>query len=83
MICPFCGKESTSEDRCTKCHVRFTKAIRAIAYDVDEDPRTDRVGPLSTKAAKIIGWMVLGMLLVVFVVVTELTGNGLTGSGIR
>ena len=32
IICPFCGKESASEDHCTKCRTRFTKEIRAAAF---------------------------------------------------
>ena len=46
IICPFCGKESASEDHCTKCRTRFTKEIRADAFTVDNDPRSDRIGPV-------------------------------------
>ena len=79
IICPFCGKESASRDQCTKCHTRFTKEIRSIAFPVDNDPRSDRIGPFSTKTAKYLGWVLLGLLLVAFVLATELTGNGVTG----
>ena len=79
IICPFCGKESASQDHCTKCHTRFTKEIRAVAYRADDDPRSDRIGPFSTKTAKYLGWALLGLLLVAFVLATELTGNGVTG----
>lgn len=79
IICPFCGRESATDDQCTKCHTRFTKEIRAVAYSVDNDPRSDRIGPVSTKTAKILGWVLLGVLLVAFVVATELSGNGVSG----
>lgn len=79
IICPFCGRTSASQDHCTKCHVRFTKEARAIAYHVDDDPRSDRIGPFSTKVAKYLGWILLGLLLVLFVLATELTGNGVIG----
>lgn len=79
IICPFCGKESAAEDHCTKCRTRFTKEIRAAAYTADNDPRSDRIGPVSTKTAKIFCWVALGLLLVAFVLATELTGNGVTG----
>ena len=79
LICPFCGKESAADDHCTKCRTRFTKEIRAIAYDAENDPRSDRIGPLSTKAAKYLCWTMLGLLLVAFVLATELSGNGVTG----
>ncbi|MDJ1650455.1 MULTISPECIES: hypothetical protein [Gordonibacter] len=83
VICPFCGKTSQAEDHCTKCRTRFTKEVRAVAFTEENDPRSDRIGPVSTKTAKIIGWAVLALLLVAFVLATELTGNGVTGSGIR
>lgn len=79
LICPFCGRESTSENHCTKCHVRFTKEIRAVAFSAESDPRNDFIGPFSTKTAKIIGWVLLGLLLIAFVLATELTGHGVTG----
>lgn len=79
IICPFCGKESASDDHCTKCHTRFTKEIRAAAFTVDNDPRSDYVGPVTTKVAKVICWVVLGLLLAAFVLATELSGNGVTG----
>ena len=63
----------------TKCHTRFTKEIRAAAFTVDNDPRSDYVGPVTTKVAKVICWVVLGLLLVAFVLATELSGNGVTG----
>lgn len=81
IICPFCGRESASEDHCTRCHTRFNKEIRSIAYDAESDPRSDRIGPLSTKAAKILCWVVLGLLLVAFVLATELSGNGVSNWG--
>ncbi len=79
IICPFCGRESASRDHCTKCHSRFNKEILSVAYTADEDPRSDRIGPVSTKTAKILGWVLLGLLLIAFVAATELTGNGVSG----
>ncbi|MEG0990644.1 MAG: hypothetical protein RSN88_07265 [Gordonibacter sp.] len=83
IICPFCGRESASQDYCTKCRTRFTKEVRAIAYPAEDDPRSDRIGPFSTRTAKYLGWVLLVLLLVAFVLATELTGNGLSGSGLR
>lgn len=79
IICPFCGRESKSEDHCTRCHVRFNKEIRAIAYDTENDPRSDRIGPFSAKTAKRLGWALLVVLIFAFIAATELTGNGLSG----
>lgn len=79
MICPFCGRESASEDHCTKCHALFNKEVRKIAYEPDSDPRSDMIGPFTTKQAKILAWIIMGLLLVAFVAATELTGNGVSG----
>ena len=69
MICPFCGRESESDKRCTKCHVQFNKEIRSIA--MEEDTRSDRIGPVSTKTAKRILWVFMAFLIILFVVLTE------------
>lgn len=81
IICPFCGRESASDVRCTKCHARLDREARSLAYSTENDPRSDRVGPISTKTARIICWIVLGLLLVAFVVLTELSGNGFSNGG--
>lgn len=70
MICPFCGKVSDSSEHCTRCHVEFNDEIRAVA--LKEDTRSDRVGPVSTKTAKIMLWAFMALLLVAFIAVTEL-----------
>lgn len=70
MICPFCGKTSESDRRCSKCRVEFNDEIRAIAFE--EDTRSDRIGPVSTRTAKIVLWAFMALLLVAFVAVTEL-----------
>ncbi|MEG2007117.1 MAG: hypothetical protein RRX88_06855 [Raoultibacter sp.] len=69
MICPFCGRESQSDQYCTKCQVAFNDEIRSIAAKTDT--RSDRIGPLSTKTAKIILWVFMGLLIVAFVLITE------------
>lgn len=60
---------SESEERCTKCRVAFDDEIRSIA--LSEDTRSDSIGPLSLKAAKVLLWVFMALLLVAFVVVTE------------
>lgn len=81
LICPFCGKESKSDDHCTNCHVRFNKEIRSIAATPETDTRSDSVGPFSLKTAKVL--LVVGMvvLLVLFVVFTEMSGSGFSSLG--
>ncbi|CAK7003335.1 MAG: hypothetical protein PEGG_00101 [Paraeggerthella hongkongensis] len=79
MICPFCGRESQSEEHCTKCYALFNKEVRSIAYDSENDPRSDMIGPFTSKQAKILAWTIMGLLIVAFVAATELTGNGLSG----
>ncbi len=79
MICPFCGRESQSEEHCTKCYALFNKEVRRIACDSENDPRSDMIGPFTSKQAKILAWTIMGLLIVAFVAATELTGNGLSG----
>lgn len=81
IICPFCGAVSASDEYCTKCHVIFNNTIRSIAYTEDNDPRSDRIGPLSTKAAKRLLAVFMVALVVAFVVLTELSGDGLLQLG--
>lgn len=81
MICPFCGRESKSNDYCTACHSLFNKQVRQIAYTAENDPRSDRIGPFSTKTAKRL--LILGIIALVslFIIFTEMTGQGLSTMG--
>lgn len=81
IICPFCGKESRSREYCSRCNTRLTKEALAVAYTRENDPRGDAIGPFSTKVAKRLLWALIALLLVAFIVLTELSGNGFTSMG--
>lgn len=78
IICPFCGGETESTSICEHCCSRLDKKILSISYTPENDPRSDKIGPFSTKTAKRIGWVVIGILLVLFVIFTEMNGGGFT-----
>lgn len=81
IICPFCGKESRSREYCSKCNTRLTKEALEVAYTRDNDPRGDMIGPFTTKVAKRLLWVFIGLLIIAFVVLTELSGKGFTAAG--
>lgn len=81
IICPFCGKESKSDEYCTGCNVLFNKQVRDIAYTAENDPRSDMVGPVSTKTAKRLLVVLLVGLVVAFFALTEMGGNGFSSLG--
>ena len=81
IICPFCGKESRSRDYCSKCNTRLTKEALEVAYTRENDPRADMIGPFTTKVAKRLLWVLIALLLVAFVVLTEMQGKGFLAAG--
>lgn len=81
IICPFCGSESKSDEYCTSCSVIFNKQIRDIAYTKETDPRSDKIGPLSTKVAKRLLVVLMVALVAAFIVLTELSGDGILQLG--
>lgn len=81
IICPFCGKESRSHEYCSKCNTRLTKEALSVAYTRDNDPRGDMIGPFTTKVAKRLLWVLIALLLVAFVVLTEMQGKGFLAAG--
>ncbi|MDO4289906.1 MAG: hypothetical protein Q4C41_01585 [Eggerthellaceae bacterium] len=81
IICPFCGNVSTSKEFCTRCHTLFNKTVLKAAFTPENDPRSDYVGPFSTKTAKRLLYVGIVVLLVLFFVFTEMTGEGITSWG--
>ena len=81
VVCPFCGRPSVSKEYCTRCYAKFNKQVLSIAYTVENDPRDDRIGPFSSKTAKRLAWALLGVLIVVFIAATELSGAGFSSLG--
>lgn len=71
IICPFCGRVSDSLDHCSKCNSLFNKEVRSIAYTEETDPRSDQVGPFSTKVAKRLLWVLIAVLILLFAVFTQ------------
>lgn len=78
VICPFCGKESRSHEFCSNCNTRLTKEVLEVAYTRENDPREDMIGPFTTKTAKRLLWVLIALLLLAFIVLTEMSGKGLT-----
>lgn len=81
IVCPFCGRVSQSKDHCTVCHTLFSKEVLSVARTVESDSRSDKVGPLSTKWAKRALWVGMVLLVCLFVIITEMTGQGLSSMG--
>lgn len=81
VICPFCGRVSQSKDHCTVCYALFDKEVLSIASTVESDTRSDRVGRVPTKWAKRLLWLGMILLVCAFVIVTEMTGQGLSSMG--
>lgn len=78
VICPFCGKESKSHEYCASCNTRLTKEVLSVAYTPVNDPRSDMIGPFTTKTAKRLLWVLIALLLLAFIVLTEISGAGFT-----
>ena len=81
VICPFCGKSSKSIEYCSNCNTRLTKEVLKYAYTKETDPRNDKIGPFSTKAANKIAWACVFLFLLLFIILTELSGNGFSSMG--
>ena len=75
MLCPFCGRETLAGEFCEKCGTRFTKDVKRIMWE--ESPVEDKIGPVSTKTAKVLLYVVILLLLIAFFALTEAQGNGL------
>ncbi len=63
------------------CNTLFDKEVLSVASTVETDSRSDWVGPLPTKWAKRLLWVVMILLVCAFVIVTEVTGQGLSTMG--
>lgn len=81
IVCPFCGRPSASKEYCTRCYAKFNKEVLSIAHMVSEDTQNDMIGPLPLKWAKRLSWALLGLLIILFVVATELSGSGFMSMG--
>lgn len=71
IVCPFCGRPSRSTELCTRCGALFNKEVRSIAFMEQDDPRPDRIGPFTTRTAKILLWIGIAILILLFAVLTN------------
>ena len=79
VICPFCGKPSTSMTNCSNCHVIFNKEVLSVAHTLKEEEGEPMFGPITLRTAKILLVILLIVLVVLFVVFTEMNGSGFMG----
>ncbi len=75
IICPFCGNRSRNEKFCSSCGAKFNKEVLKIASREKNDDRSDRIGPFSTKTAKYLLYGLMGVLIIVFILITESLRN--------